>query len=120
MLAALGAPRRSVEAVFLLEGVMIGVLGVAIGGTVGLAIAYNVNEIFGVLVRLAELVAGAGAGRFAWFSPAYFYIESVPVRVLPLELVLTGAGALGAAVAAAYVAARRTIELRPAEILREE
>ncbi|POR01641.1 hypothetical protein AU468_07830 [Alkalispirochaeta sphaeroplastigenens] len=115
ILRALGAPDRSVRSVFILEGWMIGVAGSLLGLLAGLFLALNVNEIFGALEALSGLFLQRGARIF---SPAHFYIQEVPVRVIPGELFLVVLGATGVSVFSAMMAVRAVAEYRPMELLR--
>lgn len=129
ILKALGARPESVQAVFVLEGVLIGLVGATIGTLLGLLISENVNETF----QLAEaLVNGIGrmfqwvmqsvgrGSRFALFSPTYFYLEEIPSRVLFPEVLGIFLFAVLSSTLAAYVASVRTARIRPAAVFRFE
>jgi lipoprotein-releasing system permease protein len=129
ILKAIGAPPRAVQAVFVLEGLLIGIVGGTIGTILGLAITENVNEIF----RLAELVLNFLSGAYQWmvqsvghggrislFSPTYFYLEEIPSRVLFPELLGIFIFAVASSTLAAYVASTRSARIRPAAVLRYE
>ncbi len=68
----------------------------------------------------APLLPGMGGGGFSIFSPMYFYLTTVPSRVLPREAFLVVFLALLACVAAAWAASRAVSRIRPAEVLRNE
>jgi len=132
VLKAVGVPPRSIQAIFVFEGLFIGVLGALTGLMIGLALAMNVSDVFslieavvnGVLRVLRALVtlfpAGGGSGGFAIFSPAYFYLSSVPSRVFPSEAFLVCFFAVASCAGAAWAASRAVARFRPAEVLRYE
>lgn len=115
ILRALGASPADVRRVFALEGWIIGVSGTAIGTLVGLLIVSNVDGIFALLDVALRLLAGGETGVF---SPARFYIERIPARILPRELLLIGMGSIGSAAASSWMAGRRVTRRMPMELLR--
>jgi lipoprotein-releasing system permease protein len=128
VLKALGADAESIRLAFVLDGLAVGIIGAAAGLAVGLFVAVNVNEVlaFGEAVArgassLAARVAGiAAGGDYRVFSPQYFYLAEVPVRVLFPETFFIVAAAVGSSAAAASAAASKAAALAPAEVLRYE
>jgi len=128
VLKAMGAGPDELKRVFTLNGLAIGTGGALVGLVLGLLIAVNVNEVFSLV---EEVVNGASylwsriAGNFSGdefrvFSPQYFYLMEVPVRVLFPETFLVVAAAIASAAAAAASASRRIAHLAPAEVLHYE
>ncbi|MBN2874323.1 MAG: ABC transporter permease [Spirochaetales bacterium] len=122
-LKALGAGTSSLRRVFLLDGLAAGGGGALVGLMLGLLVSMNVNEVFSAVEALAEYVyrlsGGSGSG-FEFFSPDFFYIGEVPVRLLFGEtLFIATAGALSA-LAAAWAASSRVSRILPSEVLRNE
>ena len=128
VLKAMGASDRELRSIFFFDGLAIGTGGAFIGLAIGLLIAVNVNEIFAIVETAVNGIAGFvshitgsfGVSPFRVFSPQYFYLIEVPVRVLfPETLVITMA-AIASSAAAAAKAAARVSGLAPAEVLRYE
>ena len=130
ILRSMGASPAAMRAVFVLDGLYIGVLGGVIGLLLGLLVSDHINAIFTLVESLVNVVGGALAwlltplspagGSFALFSPAYFYLDRVPSRVLFHEALFIFLFAILSSVAAAYLASRRVSEIKPAEVLRYE
>jgi lipoprotein-releasing system permease protein len=132
VLKAVGIPPWRIQAIFVLEGLVIGLGGGAFGLCVGLALAVNVSGLFSTVesvvnmaLRLGQVVlspfaSGEGGGRFAIFSPTYFYLTQVPSHVFLRETFLVSCFAVTACVAAAWAASRAVSLFRPAEVLRYE
>lgn len=134
VLKAIGAPPSPLQAVFVLEGLWIGLAGAFTGLVLGLLVSFNINGLF----RAAEVVVNALAaaangvvgfftgarpgtgGAFSLFSPTYFYIEEVPAVVVPIEVAGVVLFAVASATVAAWVASRRVSRIAPAEVLRYE
>jgi lipoprotein-releasing system permease protein len=130
VLRSLGAGSRSVQAVFVLDGLLIGLTGGLAGLLLGLLTAQNVNAVFrgaewvlNATVNMLDSLVGNGGslgGRLQLFSSAYFYVSEVPTKVFAGELLLIFAFAVGASVVSAYLGSRRAATIRPAEVLRYE
>jgi lipoprotein-releasing system permease protein len=132
VLKAVGVPPASIQTVFLIEGLLIGVSGGAIGLAGGLFLSVNINGVFSLaeavvngVVRaahalLSPFAAAGGEAGFSIFSPSFFYLSSVPSRVLPREAFLVCFFAVAACAAASWAASRAVSRFRPAEVLRYE
>ena len=97
-LQAMGASRRDVRRIFLLEGLLVGGVGAGIGLAVGLLVSLA-QQAFGI-VKLAE------AGSFV--------IDAYPIAVRPLDVALVVAVAVGLCALAAVYPAGRAAAIDPA------
>lgn len=131
VMKALGVPPLRIQAIFIIEGLLIGLVGAAIGMVLGLLLSVNIDAVFGIVEAVVNGVLAAASallsplvpmdgGGFTIFSPMYFYLTSVPSRVLPREAFLVVFLALFACGGAASVASRAISRSRPAEVLRNE
>lgn len=127
LLRALGGESREIRRAFVADGIVIGAAGAAAGLLAGLFIATNVNGIFSLVASalnsvsaLAARLWGGAQGDFSVYSPRYFYLMEVPVRLLFPEIVFVVAAAVGSTAAAAAGAASHVAGLEPAELLRYE
>ena len=134
VLKALGASAGSLQFVFVLEGLMIGLAGAILGTALGLLLSFNINAVFAGAEAVVNGVLGAVGwivglfapaqrgvnGGFSIFSPAYFYLDSVPATVVAGEVLGVALFALVSAVVAAVAASRRISGIIPAEVLRYE
>ncbi|MDR1411496.1 MAG: ABC transporter permease [Spirochaetaceae bacterium] len=131
LLRAMGATDVAVRFIFVWDGFVIGFSGAAFGTGLGLFIASHIAVFFNVLeglvnavIDLVNLVLSlfgvSGAGGFAVFSPAIFYIKEIPSRVIPGEVALIFLFGFLSALLAAWFASGRVSRTRPAEVLRCE
>ncbi len=129
VLRTLGAMPRQVRRVFVLDGAMIGVAGAIAGILLGLLLAGNINDVFtaiefvmnGVLNQISRAVsAGTKSETISFFSPVYFYLAEVPIRILYLEVAGIFAFGVSSSLAAAHLASKRISEIKPARVLRYE
>ncbi|MFP4363764.1 MAG: ABC transporter permease [Spirochaetia bacterium] len=130
VLRALGASPVELQMVFLLNGVFIGSAGAVIGVILGTVISININLLFSgaeafitwitqVIQAILSPVSGAVEG-FSLFSPQYFYLMRVPVRLIPLELYGIALFAVFTAIISSVLAVRRISQIYPSEALRDE
>jgi len=132
VLKAVGIPPRRVQAIFILEGLFIGLAGGAGGLIAGLVLAVNVSGVFAVVegavnwvlrlrsILLSPFASGESAGMFAIFSPTYFYLTQVPSHVFLREAFFVSFFAVMACTGAAWAATRAISRFRPSEVLRYE
>lgn len=100
-LTALGARQSGIAAVFVLQGLVIGVLGTAVGLALGSAVSYWLN-----------------AGQIIRLNPEVYYLSFVPFQTRPTDLVWIGVAALVVSLLATIYPATTAARLRPVEALR--
>lgn len=103
VLMTMGARRRQVRRIFLLQGLTVGVIGTVIGLVIGYAVAWASNTW-----QLIPL------------NPEIYAISYVPFHTSALDAVWVAALALGVSVAATVYPAWSAARLQPVEILRYE
>jgi lipoprotein-releasing system permease protein len=101
ILKAMGATRKSILRIFMLEGVIIAGAGVSLGLPLGLAIC-------------------AALQKFYKLPGDVYYISELPVRILPLDIFLVVAATLLIGVLATLYPSYRAARLDPVEALRYE
>lgn len=100
ILRAMGSTRRSVATVFLLQGLVVGLLGTLLGLGLG-----------GVACFLLDAVGYP-------LDPQVYLIDRVPVQIEAAMFVLAGGAAVVLAFGAAWFSAQRAAAKRPVEALR--
>jgi len=126
VLRALGATPAMLRLAYSVEATAGGVVGVACGLAVGLAVADNLTALLRItesatnaLLAWARLFAAQPAVAAGLPTAALFQLERIPNRVLLHEAVLTCAVAIGAGLTAALAAGRWLRGITPERILRE-
>ncbi len=128
VLASLGARKGHIQALFIANGFTIGLLGASSGLVLGLLLSADINRVFllaeyavNTLIEAANiLLEHSFFTGFSIFSPKYFYIDSVPVRIFFNEVFLVFLFGVFSASFAASIAARKILTFKPAEVLRYE
>jgi lipoprotein-releasing system permease protein len=111
ILKSLGASSRGVMSIFLGYGLMLGLVGSALGTVLGLALTHYINEI--------EIWLSGITGQQI-FDRSVYYFDKIPVNVEPMSVVLLNLGAIGIAVFFSILPALRAAMLHPVRALRYE
>ena len=111
ILKSMGATSRSIMRIFVFEGVIIGVLGTAIGVLGGMLVALNLEPI----VSLVQKLTG-----FELFSKDIYYLDHFPSLVIPSDEILISVTAVLISFAATLYPSWAASRLLPAEALRYE
>jgi len=107
----MGAPSRGILKIFVIEGLVIGVVGTALGTILGLLAAFNLEKI----TDFVENLFG-----FKILSSEVYYIDKLPSQVNPLDVVLIVSTAILISLLATIYPSWRASKLDPAEALRYE
>ncbi len=111
VLKTLGVTPLSIQLVFMVQGVIIGTLGVLIGVGLGVALALNID----VVVPFIEQLFG-----FHFFPPDVYYISQVPSKLAWSDVESVALLAFVLTVLATLYPAWRAAKVQPAEALRYE
>jgi lipoprotein-releasing system permease protein len=103
VLAAMGAPAKTIQYVFMLQGIIIGLIGTVLGNLLGIGISWVLNTY--QLIKL---------------EPEIYSIPYVPFHLRVWDSVLVSATALLISYLATIYPARSAARLDPVEVLRYE
>jgi lipoprotein-releasing system permease protein len=111
ILRTLGAAPRSVMAVFVVQGALVGLLGTLIGVTLGTLLALNVGPVVGSIEQLFG---------FQVLPSGVYFISYLPSDLHWSDVVTIGLTSSVLAFAATIYPSLRAASVRPAEALRYE
>lgn len=111
ILRTLGATPRSVMGIFIIQGVVIGVMGTALGVAGGVGLALNVETIVPAIERLFEV---------QFLAADVYYISEVPSELHWQDVWIMSSVALILSLLATLYPAWRAARTHPAEALRYE
>jgi lipoprotein-releasing system permease protein len=111
ILKSMGATGGSIMRIFVLEGLIIGVIGTVIGVLGGLLVALNLEPIVGFIQRLTG---------FELFSKDVYYLDRFPSLVIPGDVLLISVTAALISFAATLYPSWQASRMAPAEALRYE
>jgi lipoprotein-releasing system permease protein len=103
ILKTMGASAKSVTAIFVLQGLFIGLVGTAVGAVAGLVVCYVFDHY-----RLISMPMDV------------YQVSHLPFKVLPLDFTLVVIAAVVVCLLATIYPSRRAAHLDPAEALRYE
>ena len=111
VLRTMGASPLTITAIFMVQGITVGLVGIAVGIALGVPVALNVGDI----VAWLESQSGAHV-----FNPQVYFISRIP-SLLKWDdvLMIAGCGFVLSILATVYPA-RRAARIEPAEVLRYE
>lgn len=98
---AMGASRAAVRRLFVVFGVLVGTIGSLLGVAVALAFGWVQLE-FGLIALPADA----------------YYLDTAPVEIRPLDVLVTVMAAIGLCTLAAYVPARAAARIEPIRTIR--
>ncbi|MDH1261531.1 lipoprotein-releasing ABC transporter permease subunit [Pseudomonas sp. GD03944] len=111
ILRTLGATPGQIMGVFMVQGTVIGLIGTAVGGVLGVLAALNVSQLVGWIERLS--------GQQVLSSDVYF-ISNLPSDLQGMDVLLICSAALSLSFLATLYPSWRASRIQPAEALRYE
>lgn len=111
ILRTLGATPRSIMAIFMVQGSIIGIIGTVIGVVGGVALALNVER----LVPLLQTLTGQ-----QFLSPDVYYISDLPSELKSSDVIRISILSLALGLLSTLYPAWRASRVQPAEALRYE
>ncbi|VAW44696.1 Lipoprotein releasing system transmembrane protein LolC/LolE [hydrothermal vent metagenome] len=111
VLRTIGASPASIQLIFIIQGLVIGVLGSLMGLAGGLSLAFNID----VIIPFIETILG-----IEFFPADVYYISSVPSKVEWSDVWSVTGLAFVLTLFATLYPARKAAKLQPAEALRYE
>jgi lipoprotein-releasing system permease protein len=111
ILKSMGATGASIMKIFILEGLVIGIIGTALGVVSGLLVALNLEPI----ITFIQKVTGQN-----FFSKDIYYLDRFPSLVVPSDVVLISVTAVLISFVATLYPAWQASRMLPAEALRYE
>ncbi len=103
ILRAMGLSAKSVYKVFVIQGIIVGLVGTVTGAIAGIAVAQLFDR-----------------GRFISLDPSVYFIDHLPIRVQPFDSMLIIFASIVVATVATLYPSRRAAELAPVEAIRHE
>ncbi|OGP93505.1 MAG: ABC transporter permease [Deltaproteobacteria bacterium RBG_16_48_10] len=111
ILKSMGASSKGILKIFMIEGLVIGVVGTILGTFLGLLAAFNLEKITGFVENLFG---------FKILASDVYYIDKLPSQVNPLDVWIITATAILISLLATLYPSWRASKLDPAEALRYE
>lgn len=111
ILKAIGARKSSIRKIFMVEGLIIGVVGIILGSLGGLVFTWNLQPISGFVERLLGI---------QFFPPDVYFIDQLPAQLNVLDICLIILTALVVSFLATLYPAWNASKLDPVVALRYE
>src|SRR5438874_11289545 len=111
ILRTLGAAPKSILAIFMIQGMLIGVIGTVIGVVTGVLTALNIDSVVPFIERSFGI---------QFLDKSVYYISELPSNLQRADITLIAAIALALALLATLYPSWRAARVNPAEALRYE
>jgi len=111
ILRTLGSSPRAILAIFMSQGVMIGLVGTALGVALGAVVASNIDVIVAALERLLG---------FRFLEPDVYFISDFPSRISRTDILRVSGIAVLLAIISPIYPALRGARTQPAAALRQD
>ena len=111
ILRTLGASPLNIASIFVIQGAMIGIVGVVLGSALGIAGSIAVPELVTVLEGIFE---------FKFLSTDVYPVAFLPVDIIPADVFTVGLVAFVMCLLAAIYPALRAARLKPATVLHQD
>lgn len=111
VLRTLGISKKSILEIFMIQGTLIGCLGILLGVISGVCLASNIGTIIPTLEQLLGI---------KFLSPDIYYISDLPSDLHWIDVIITTVMSFIFCVLATIYPALRAAKTQPAEILRYE
>ncbi len=103
ILRAMGFPARSVRRVFVLQGMIVGLIGTVVGAVAGMVIAQLFDR-----------------GQLISLDPSIYFIDHLPIQVQPVDFGLIVVASIIVATVATMYPSRRAADLAPVDAIRHQ
>ncbi|MCK5235951.1 MAG: FtsX-like permease family protein, partial [Deltaproteobacteria bacterium] len=111
ILKSLGASSTSIMKIFMIDGIIIGVIGTALGVLLGVTGAVYLDNIVGLIEEIFN---------FKLLPPSVYYIDRLPSKVEPGSVVIIALISLGISFLATIYPSYKASKYDPVEGLRYE
>ena len=109
VLRTLGMQKRHITSIFMIQGIIIGIIGIIFGTMLGIIISYNVTNI----VSFIEQILG-----YKLIDKAVYMLDYLPVKINISDVITINATALSLSIIATIYPALKAASIKPGKVLK--
>ncbi len=132
ILKSMGVSSKSIRIIFILEGLLIGIIGTLIGVSLGILLVISFHDLVGVIENVVNYlmqaiynsplneIFGFDGSKWSITESSIFDIKTLEPKINLIDILLMSAGSILASTLAAYFPSNRAAKQKPVEVLRYE
>ncbi len=127
VLSAFGGTRSRIQTIFVAQGFLVGSIGAIPGVALGLLLCVRMQDVFRIIQKVAYgaqlfsvSLVNPSAAILVSENPMFSVYASIPPRVFPQEVLLVAIFGIFSSLIASYAASRGILNMRVAEVMRDE
>ncbi|MBQ7159495.1 MAG: ABC transporter permease [Treponema sp.] len=127
VLSAFGGKASLIQAIFVTQGFLVGVIGAIPGLAIGLLLSVRMTQVFSLMSKIVYYVQYFGymiispeSALYLRENPMYMVYANIPPRIIPSEVLVITIFGIFSSLLASWVASRGVLKMTVAEVLRDE
>ena len=127
VLSAFGGRRKSIQSIFVMQGLLTGIFGSVPGLILGLFLSVNMESVFILLSKLsyyaslfAVMIVNPSNGDLVRENPMFMLYAGIPPKIFFNEVIMISLFGISSSLLASLLASRGVLKMTVVEVMRDE